>query len=46
MGLDVTVGHDAESPGENLATGLKSTDLTELRAHDKLRPQKGDRAFN
>lgn len=46
MGLDVTVGRDAESTGVNLATGLKSTDLTELRTHDRPRPQEGGRAFN
>ena len=46
MGLDVTVGHDAANTGENLATGLTSTDLTELRAHGRYRPRKGGRASN
>lgn len=46
MGLDVTVGHDAENTGENLATGLTSMDLTELRAHGRHRPQKKGRASN
>lgn len=42
----MTVGHDAESTGENLATGLTSTDLTEPRVHGRHRPGKGGRASN